>query len=60
MIDFYDNVEDNIQQMTCKYKCGRWYNMVDFYSSHHAYTNAEKFIKDIDRLIADRDDNDKE
>lgn len=58
MIDFYDNVEDDIQQMTCKYKCGRWYNMEDFYSSHHAYTDAEKFIKDIERLIEDRDDKD--
>lgn len=60
MIDFYDNTEDDIQQMTCKYKCGRWYNMEDFYSSHHAFDDGEKFLKDIDRLIADRDDNDKE
>ena len=60
MIDFYANSEDDIQQMLCKYKCGRWYIMEDFYSSHHAFDNGEKFLKDIDRLIADRDDNDKE
>lgn len=59
MIDFYKDVEDDIQQMICKYKCGRWYVMEDFYSSHNAFNNREKFLKDIDRLIADRDDNDK-
>ena len=60
MIDFYDNAEDDIQQMICKYKCGRWYVMEDFYSSHHAFDDGEKFLKDIDRLIANRDDNEKE
>lgn len=56
LIDFYANAEDDIQQMICKYKTGRHHNMEDFYSSHHAYTNGEKFLQDIDKLIADRDD----
>lgn len=56
MIDFYENVEDDIQQMICKYKSGRYYTLEDFYSMHHAYTNSEKFLKDIDSLIEDRND----
>lgn len=56
MIDFYEEVEDDIQQMMCEYKCGRYYTLEEFYSMHHAYRNSKKFLEDIERLIKDRND----
>lgn len=54
LIDTFENVEDDIQQMYFVLKDGSIYNCEDFYSDMGAYSPGSNFIDNIKNLVADR------
>lgn len=54
LIDTFENVEDDIQQMYFVLKDGSIYNCEDFYADMGAYNPGSKFIENIDNYVAER------
>lgn len=54
LIDTFEDVEDDIQEMYFVMKDGSIYNCEDFYSDMGAYSPGSKFIENIDNYVAER------